>query len=76
MYSLQKYAGPSSRHTCPACGKPRCFTYYVDEEGEPLDVTVGKCDHESSCNYHKTPAEFMPRRFFTGGLVPTGATKR
>ena len=59
MYSLQKYAGPSSRHTCPACGRPRCFTYYVDEEGEPLDVTVGKCDHESSCNYHKTPAEFF-----------------
>ena len=59
MYSLQKYAGPSSRHTCPACGRPRCFTYYVDEEGEPLDITVGKCDHDSSCHYHKTPAEFF-----------------
>lgn len=59
MYSLQKYAGPSSRHTCPACGRPRCFTYYVDEEGEPLDVTVGKCDHDSSCHYHKTPADFF-----------------
>ena len=59
MYSLQKYAGSSSRHTCPACGRPRCFTYYVDEEGEPLDATVGKCDHDSSCHYHKTPAEFF-----------------
>ena len=59
MYSLQKYAGPSSRHTCPACGKPRCFTLYVDEDGKPLDPTVGKCDHTGSCNYHKTPSEFF-----------------
>ena len=59
MYSLQKYAGTSSRHTCPACGRPRCFTYYVDEDGTPLDPTVGKCDHTGSCNYHKTPAEFF-----------------
>lgn len=59
MYSLQKYAGPSSRHTCPACGKPRCFTLYVNEEGKPLDPTVGKCDHTGSCNYHKTPSEFF-----------------
>lgn len=59
MYSLQKYAGPSSRHTCPACGRPRCFTYYVDEQGNALDPTVGKCDHDSSCHYHKTPSEFF-----------------
>jgi hypothetical protein len=59
MYSLQKYAGPSSRHVCPACGRPHCFTYYVDEQGNELDPTVGKCDHDSSCHYHKTPAEFF-----------------
>ena len=59
MYSLQKYAGPSSRHVCPACGRPRCFTRYVDEDGNELDPTVGKCDHESSCAYHKAPAEFF-----------------
>ena len=59
MYSLQKYAGPSSRHTCPACGKTHCFTLYVDEQGEPLDATVGKCDHDTSCHYHYTPREFF-----------------
>lgn len=59
MYSLQKYAGPSSRHTCPACGRPRCFTRYVDEDGNELAPSVGKCDHTGSCNYHKTPAEFF-----------------
>ena len=59
MYQLQKYAGPASRHTCPNCRKPHCFTLYVDENGEPLDPTVGKCDHTGSCNYHKTPREFF-----------------
>ena len=32
-YSLQKYAGTQSRHTCPSCGGKRCFTRYIDEEG-------------------------------------------
>ena len=57
-YHLQKYAGTASRHTCPACGKPRCFTLYVDDNNEPLDPSVGKCDHDSSCGYHYTPREY------------------
>ena len=59
MYSLQKYAGPSSRHTCPSCGRPHCFTWYVDEKGEKLHETVGKCDHDSSCHYHYTPRDYF-----------------
>ena len=59
MYQLQKYAGPASRHTCPNCQKTHCFTLYVDENGESLDPTVGKCDHTGSCNYHKTPRAFF-----------------
>ena len=58
-YHLQKYSGTASRHTCPACGKPRCFTLYVDENNEPLDPSVGKCDHDSSCGYHYTPREYF-----------------
>ena len=57
-YHLQKYAGTASRHTCPACGRPRCFTMYVDDNNEPLDPAVGKCDHDSSCGYHYTPREY------------------
>lgn len=59
QYNLQKYAGTASRHTCPACGGKRCFTYYVDAEGNPLHESVGRCDHESSCGYHYTPAQFF-----------------
>ena len=58
-YHLQKYAGTASRHTCPACGHNKCFTLYVDEEDNPLDPTVGKCDRDSKCAYHKTPREFF-----------------
>ena len=59
MYSLQKYRGPSTRHSCPQCGRPRCFTRYVDEDGQPLHETVGICDHASSCGYHYTPKQFF-----------------
>ena len=59
MYSLQKYAGVASRHTCPGCGGKRCFTLYVDESGNPLHETVGKCDHLSSCGYHYTPKQYF-----------------
>ena len=58
-YHLQKYAGTASRHTCPACGKLRCFTLYVDDNNEPIDPSVGKCDHVSSCGYHYTPREYF-----------------
>ena len=58
-FSLQKYAGIRSRHTCPACGWKRCFTLYVDENGVPLAENVGRCDHESGCGYHYTPKEWF-----------------
>lgn len=58
-YSLQHYAGVSSRYTCPSCGGKRCFTLYVDESGKPLDEKVGRCDHESGCGYHYTPKEYF-----------------
>ena len=58
-YHLQKYAGISSRHTCPACERPRCFTLYIDDNGHILHPTVGRCDHESSCGYHLTPRQYF-----------------
>ena len=58
-FSLEKYAGIRSRHTCPSCGGKRCFTLYVDEAGEPLAENVGRCDHESGCGYHYTPKEYF-----------------
>ena len=58
-YTLQKYTNPSSRHTCPACGRQRCFTLYVDPDDNPLHETVGRCNHESSCGYHRTPRQYF-----------------
>ena len=58
-YHLRKYAGKSSRLTCPSCDRPHCFTPYVDDGDNVLDPTVGRCDHESSCAYHKTPADWF-----------------
>lgn len=59
MYRLAPYKGKQSRLSCPACNRNHCFSPYVDEEGRLLDASVGRCDHESSCGYHKTPGEFF-----------------
>lgn len=58
-YSLQKYTGRGSRHTCPACGRPHCFTLYVDAMGNPLAGDVGRCEHVNSCGYEKTPRMYF-----------------
>ena len=60
-YILERYkAGGSNRFVCPACGKKRCFTRYVDTEtGEYVGEECGKCDHTASCGYHLPPREFF-----------------
>lgn len=58
-YQLQKYSGRNSRHTCPACGRPHCFTLYVDAAGNPLASDVGRCEHINSCGYEKTPKMYF-----------------
>ena len=55
-YTLQPYAGPKSRTPCPACGKPRCYTRYLDTDtGELLPDEYGRCDHEANCGHHRNP---------------------
>ncbi|WP_373734073.1 DUF6371 domain-containing protein [Bacteroides heparinolyticus] len=58
-WQLQKYSGRNSRHTCPACGRPDCFVFYVDAMGNPLASDVGQCEHRNSCGYEKTPKMFF-----------------
>lgn len=71
-YTLQPYAGPKSRTTCPACGKPRCFTRYLDTDtGELLPDTYGRCDREANCGYHCNPYHRD-----AGGLSYATATER
>lgn len=59
-YSLEKYSGPSSRHTCPSCHKSKQFTLYLDSvTGQPLGSDVGICNRRDGCGYHKTPRQFF-----------------
>lgn len=59
MYRLEKYRGARTRHECPYCHRKRCFTLYVDENGQALSPLVGKCDHEIKCGAHVTPKQFF-----------------
>lgn len=54
-YHLLKYHGKASRLTCPQCGRPHCFTPYVDDDENIVGEEYGRCDHESSCGYVKYP---------------------
>lgn len=57
-YHLEKYRSRDNRYTCPQCGKPNCFTRYVDDDGNQLADHVGKCDRIAKCGYHYTPRDF------------------
>ena len=59
-FVLQPYKGPSTRHTCPQCEKPKTFVWYVDSEGEvSFPDFVGRCGREANCTYHYTPRQFF-----------------
>jgi len=58
MILLEKYKGSASRHACPACGRAKKFSRYIDTDtGRYIADTVGRCDRESSCGYHLKPRE-------------------
>ncbi len=59
MIQLETYRGTKSRHTCPACSSKGVFVRYQDERGEYLSETVGRCNRESKCGYHKKPKEYF-----------------
>lgn len=62
-FTLQKYSGLQSRYTCPACGKAKKFTRYINSQtGEYLAEEVGKCERIDKCGYH-----FKPKQFFENG---------
>ena len=59
MYHLQQYKTKNSRHKCPSCGHEHSFTYYVDDNGEPLSPICGRCDRETHCGYHYPPKKYF-----------------
>lgn len=58
-YTLEKYAGRKTRHTCPGCQHKDVFVKYVDNNGEYLNHDVGRCNRETSCGYHYTPKQYF-----------------
>ncbi len=57
---LQKYAGKSTRFTCPNCKKPFSFTRYLDgETHQSIHPSVGRCNREIKCGYHYTPRQYF-----------------
>src|SRR5215212_4051796 len=59
MYQLEKYKGTGTRHTCPNCNARREFARYIDDNGDYLAETVGKCNRDSKCGFHFTPKMFF-----------------
>ncbi len=59
-YTLEKYAGPSTRYACPQCGIKRTFTRYIDTEtNQHLSAEVGRCNREQKCGYHYKPKQYF-----------------
>ncbi|MCD8303204.1 MAG: DUF6371 domain-containing protein [Prevotellaceae bacterium] len=56
LYRLDR---TSRKYTCPDCGR-RSYVLYINQlTGEPLDPTVGRCDHQNSCGRHLPPRDFL-----------------
>jgi len=69
---LQKYAGKSTRFTCPGCKTPHSFTRYLDGETHlPIHPTVGRCNREIKCGYHYTPRQYFADLKRLGYHAPT-----
>jgi hypothetical protein len=59
-FTLEKYNGRRTRHTCPKCGKPGELTRYIDTQtGNYLADYVGRCNREVNCGY-----EYAPKQYF------------
>jgi len=59
-FTLEPYKGMKSKHECPECGTKHKFSRYISTStGEYVDPSVGRCDRQISCGYHKTPGEFF-----------------
>lgn len=59
-FTLEKYNGRRTRHTCPNCCKPGEFTRYFDTQtGNYLADHVGRCNREVNCGYQYTAKQYF-----------------
>jgi hypothetical protein len=71
-YILEPYNGKASRYICPNCGKAYSFARYINtENGEYLDLNVGKCNHQNSCGYHYSPKQYFEDNNFKMNVKTT-----
>lgn len=56
-FSLEK---GSKKHICPSCNKRSFVRYVNNENGLYLGDSIGRCDRESKCQYHKKPNDQNP----------------
>jgi hypothetical protein len=59
-FIYESYKTSKDRHTCPNCGKPKCFSREFDTEtGEFVADNVGICNHRESCGYNYSAWDFI-----------------
>lgn len=59
-YSLENYNPKVGKHICPSCNHRNVFVRYINNDTkEYVDGTIGRCDREDKCGYHKKPKEFF-----------------
>jgi hypothetical protein len=59
-YTLERYRGARTRHTCPSCGHLREFVRYIDTQtGTYLADHVGQCNREINCGYYYRPKQYF-----------------
>lgn len=51
----------SKKYICPKCGQRR-FVIYLDNEGNKIDDSCGRCDRQDNCGYHYPPREYFRDR--------------
>lgn len=71
-YSLDR---SSKKHTCPNCLQKRLVRYINIETNYYLEESVGRCDRESSCGYHKRPFANTTIEYSTPILSKTAPNK-
>jgi rubredoxin len=61
-YILEPYKGMKTRFNCPECGQKQTFSRYIDTEtGNYIADGVGRCNRETKCGYHYTPAQYFEK---------------
>lgn len=62
-YILEPYKGMNTRYSCPECGKRNEFSRYINTDtGEHIHPSVGKCNRETKCGYHKKPKQYFEQQ--------------